>query len=33
MIECQSAWNTLILTVKKEGGQDHRPVPDLILVN
>nr|XP_020760102.1 uncharacterized protein LOC110144472 isoform X2 [Odocoileus virginianus texanus] len=33
MIECQSAWNTLILPVKKEGGQEDRPVPDLILVN
>ena len=33
MIECQSAWNTLILPVKKEGGQDYRPVQDLTQVN
>ena len=33
LIECQSAWNTPILPVKKEGGQDYRPVQDLRLVN
>ena len=32
-MECQSAWNTPILPVKKEGGQDYRPVQDLRLVN
>ena len=31
--ECQSAWNTPILPVKKEGGQDYRPVQDLRLVS
>ena len=25
LVECQSAWNTPILSVKKEGGQDYRP--------
>ena len=30
---CQSAWNTPILLVKKEGGQDYRPVQDSRLVN
>ena len=33
LIECQSLWNTPILPVKKEGGQDYRPVQDLRLVN
>ena len=33
LIECQLAWNTQILPVKKEGGQDYRPVQDLRLVN
>ena len=33
LVECQSAWNTPILPVKKEGGQDYRPVHDLRLVN
>ena len=33
LVECQSAWNTLILSVKKKGGQDYRPVQDLRLVN
>ena len=33
LVECQSAWNTLILPVKKEAGQDYRPVQDLRLVN
>ena len=33
LVECQSAWNTLILPVKKEEGQDYRPVQDLRLVN
>ena len=33
LVECQSAWNMLILPVKKEGGQDYRPVQDLRLVN
>ena len=33
LVECQSAWNTPILPVKKEGGQDCRPVQDLRLVN
>ena len=32
LVECQSAWNTLILPIKKE-GQDYRPVQDLRLVN
>ena len=32
LVECQSAWNTLILPVKKE-GQDYRPVQDLRVVN
>ena len=32
LVECQSAWNTSILPVKREGGQDHRPVQDLRLV-
>ena len=31
-VECQSAWNTQNLPVKKE-GQDYRPVQDLKLVN
>ena len=33
LVECQSAWNTPILPVKKEEGQDYRPVEDLRLVN
>ena len=33
LVECQSAWNTPILPVKKEGGQDYRPGQDLRLVN
>ena len=33
LMECQSAWNTPILPVKKEGGQNYRPVQDLRLVN
>ena len=33
LVECQSARNTAILPVKKEGGQDYRPVQDLRLVN
>ena len=33
LVECQSAWNTPILPVKKEGGQHCRPVQDLSLVN
>ena len=32
LVECQSAWNTLILPIKKE-GQDYRPVQDLRLVS
>ena len=32
LVECQSAWNTLILPVKK-GGQDYRPIQELRLVN
>ena len=32
LVECQSAWNTWILSVKKE-GQDYRPVQDLKLFN
>ena len=32
-MECHLAWNTPILPVKKEGGQDCRPVQDLRLVN
>ena len=33
LVECQSAWNTPILPVKKEGGQGYRPVQGLRLVN
>ena len=33
LVECQSAWNTPILAVRKEGGQDYRPIQDLRLVN
>ena len=33
LVECQTAWNTPKLTVKKEGGQDYRPVQELRLVN
>ena len=33
LVECQSAWNTPILPVRKEGGQDYRPIQDLRLVN
>ena len=33
LVECQSAWNTPILPVRKEGGQDYRPVQDLRRVN
>ena len=33
LVECQSAWNTPILPVKKEEGQDYRPVEDLRLVS
>ena len=33
LVECQSAWNMPILPVKKEEGQDYRPVQDLRLVN
>ena len=33
LVECQLAYNTPILPVKKEGGQDYRPVQDLRLVN
>ena len=33
LVECQSAWNTPILPVKKEGGQGYRPVQDLRVVN
>ena len=33
LVECQLAWNTPILPVKKEEGQDYRPVQDLRLVN
>ena len=33
LVECQLAWNTPILSVKKEGGQDYKPVQDLRLVN
>ena len=32
LVGCQSAWNTPILPVKREGEQDHRPVQDLRLV-
>ena len=32
LVECQSAWNTRILSVKKE-GQYYRPVQDLRLFN
>ena len=33
LVECQSAWSTPILPVKKEGGQDCRPEQALRLVN
>ena len=33
LVECQSAWNTPILPVKKEGGQNYRPVQDLRLAS
>ena len=33
LVECQLAWNTPILPVKKERGQDYKPVQDLRLVN
>ena len=33
LVESQSAWNTPILPVKKEEGQDYRSVQDLRLVN
>ena len=33
LVECQTAWNTSKLPVKKEGGQDYRPVQELRLVN
>ena len=33
LIDCQSAWSTLILPIKKEGGQGYRLVQDLRLVN
>ena len=33
LVECQSARNTPILPVKKEEGQDYRPVQDLRLVS
>ena len=33
LVECQLAWNMPILAVKKEGGQDYKPVQDLRLVN
>ena len=33
LVECQLAWNTPILPVKKKGGQDYRPVQGLRLVN
>ena len=33
LIECQSPWNTLLLPVKKSGGNDYRPVQDLCAVN
>ena len=33
LVECQLAWNMLILPVKRERGQDNRPVQDLRLVN
>ena len=32
LVECHSAWNMLILPVKKEEGQDYKPVQDLRLV-
>ena len=33
LVECQSAWNMPILPVKKEAGQDYKPVQDRRLVN
>ena len=32
LIECQSAWNTPLLPVKKPGGE-YRPVQDLRAIN
>ena len=33
LIECRSPWNTLLLPVKKSGGNDYCPVQDLHAVN
>ena len=33
LVECQLAWNTQTLPVKREGGQEYRPIQDLRLVN
>ena len=33
LIGCQSPWNTLLLPVKKSGGNNYRPVQDLCAVN
>jgi hypothetical protein len=33
LIDCQSPWNTPLLPVKKEGGDDYWPVQDLQTVN
>ena len=33
LIGCHSSWNTLLLPVKKSGGNNYRPVQDLCAVN
>ena len=33
LIECQSPWNTLLLPIKKSGGNDYGPVQDLHSIN
>ena len=33
LIKCQSPWNTPLLSVKKSGGSDCRPVQDLCAVS
>jgi hypothetical protein len=33
LINCQSSWSTLLLPVKKTGGDDYQPAQDLQAVN
>jgi hypothetical protein len=33
LLECQSPWNTPVLTIEKAGGNDYRPVQDLWAAN